>query len=766
MHNSKGGACRPQAGLGLNAKPGGAKIPRSLRGAVLACATIASAIPGLVQAAEAAAPANEIEGVTVSGRRAEANPYADPVAPYKIDRLASAKFTEDLLNVPKSIIVIPKEVIADTGAFTFRDLMRTQPGVTLGTGEGGNAFGDRFFIRGFDTRNDIYIDGVRDPGVGSREVFAVEQVEVLKGPSSTFGGRGTTGGAISLVSKQPAQKDFINVTGVLGTDETHRATIDLNHAVSDTLTFRINAMYHESDVARRDYVFNNRWGVSAAIKYAPTDKLTLTADYYHLNTDELPDWGVSYNLPANKPLVFDRDLWYGVLQRDYRDTWADIYTAKAVYDISDNVRVQTIGRYGQTLNAYVASAPETPVLTDPNPLLWTLRANPKQRDAVTTYWANQSDLTWKFDALGWGHTVVVGYEIDNEKVRNRQYANLASELGGGVVVQPTTITQLVSAPNPFAPWPFPKSLSAIRTTEVDSKSLYVVDTLKLNDQWQIMGGLRFDRYDITLRTFTPATAARTSVSNSSDFVNGTLGIVYKPAVNASIYASFGTSSNPSGEQLDAAAADYGGLVATNAALEAEKNRAYELGVKWNVLDEHLNLAAALFRIDKINARVTTGAGATATISLSGDQRVDGFELTANGNITPQWSVFGGVTHLDAKTIGSPVASQVGLAFPNIAKTGFTMLSRYQATEHLYVGGSANYSSAKYGGTVVVGNTFVPSYWRFDLFAGYRFNEKVAVSANVLNVGDKLYFDALYRSASPFTYIAPGRSALIKLDYSF
>lgn len=455
-----------------------------------------------------------------------------------------------------------------------------------------------------------------------------------------------------------------------------------------------------------------------------------------------------------------------MLQRDYRDTWSDIFTGKAVYEVSDNLKIQTIARYGQTLNAYVASAPEAPVLTNPNPLLWTLRANPKQRDAVTTYWANQSDLTWKFNLAGFEHTVVAGYEIDNEEVRNRQYLNLASELGGGVIQQPTTIVQLVSAPNPNAPWPFPKALSAIRTTEVKSKSLYAVDTLKLNDQWQIMAGLRMDSYDITLKTYTLATAVSTSVSNSSEFVNGTLGLVYKPVPEASIYASFGTSSNPSGEQLDAAAADYGGLVATNAALEAEKNRAYEIGVKWNVFDGHLNLAAAVFRVDKVNARVTTGTGATATISLSGDQRVDGVEFTANGNITPKWSVFGGVTRIDAKTVGSPVASQVGVAFPNIAKTGFTLLSRYQITEAFYVGGSANYSSAKYGGTVVVGNTFVPSYWRYDFFAGYRLNDKVAVSVNVLNAGDKLYFDALYRSATPFTYMAPGRSALIKLDYSF
>ena len=146
---------------------------------------------------------------------ADADPYADPATPYKVDRLSSNKFTEPVLNTPRTITVLTKEVLEDKNATTLREIGRSTAGVTLGTGEGGNAFGDRFFIRGFDARNDIFVDGVRDPGVSIRENFYTEQVEILRGPGSTFAGRGTAGGAINIVTKQAGDRDFydVNVTG-------------------------------------------------------------------------------------------------------------------------------------------------------------------------------------------------------------------------------------------------------------------------------------------------------------------------------------------------------------------------------------------------------------------------------------------------------------------------------------------------------------------------------------------------------------------------
>ena len=193
----------------------GTKAPRSLRAAFrpqqagLVGALAASLGGGAAFAQEAPQPVDVAQNtrtvapITVTRTRPNLPEYVDPQAPYKADYSASTKLTQPLLDTPKSVSVITEDLYDDLGATTFRDLMRTQPGVTLGTGEGGNAYGDRIFIRGFDARNDIYIDGVRDPGVGAREIFDIDQIEILKGPSSTIAGRGTTGGAVSLISKQP-----------------------------------------------------------------------------------------------------------------------------------------------------------------------------------------------------------------------------------------------------------------------------------------------------------------------------------------------------------------------------------------------------------------------------------------------------------------------------------------------------------------------------------------------------------------------------------
>ena len=156
------------------------------------------------------------------GLRADRDPYANPAAPYMATRVQeSGKFPEPILNTPKTITVLTKDVLADQNSTTLKQAVLSTAGVTLGTGEGGNAFGDRFFIRGFDARNDIFLDGVRDAGVSVRENFFTEQVEILRGPGSTFAGRGTTGGAINIVTKQATtQGSFYNMDTTFGTDQT------------------------------------------------------------------------------------------------------------------------------------------------------------------------------------------------------------------------------------------------------------------------------------------------------------------------------------------------------------------------------------------------------------------------------------------------------------------------------------------------------------------------------------------------------------------
>jgi catecholate siderophore receptor len=232
--------------------------------------------------------------------RADRNPYADAAAPYKVDHVqASGKFPEPLLNTPKTVTVLSKEVLEDKNATTLKQAVLSTAGVTLGTGEGGNAFGDRFFIRGFDARNDVFIDGVRDSGVSVRENFFTEQVEILRGPGSSFAGRGTTGGAINIVTKQATtEKSFYNMDTAFGTDQTKRVTLDVNQVISPTLAIRAGGLFQDADVAGRNYTTDDRDGGFAALTWKPVHVVKITADYVHTDVHGIPDFGVPYYRPS------------------------------------------------------------------------------------------------------------------------------------------------------------------------------------------------------------------------------------------------------------------------------------------------------------------------------------------------------------------------------------------------------------------------------------------------------------------------------------
>jgi catecholate siderophore receptor len=211
------------------------------------------------------------------------NPYADPAAPYKADRVASPKFTEPLANTPRTVTVLTKEILEDKNATTLKEVGRSTAGVTLGTGEGGNAFGDRFFIRGFDARNDVFIDGVRDPGVSIRENFFTEQVEILKGPASSFAGRGTTGGAINIVTKQATDRNFYNAESTLGTDATRRITIDATCGVRVASFFWLQSMIR--DAHARSLIFDLDTAIQGLVERIGRDDpqtVKLTGIYHNL----------------------------------------------------------------------------------------------------------------------------------------------------------------------------------------------------------------------------------------------------------------------------------------------------------------------------------------------------------------------------------------------------------------------------------------------------------------------------------------------------
>lgn len=770
----------------------------------------------LRRAARRATPAQvaAVPFPNAGGLPADRDPYADPAAPYKGDRLqASGKFPEGLANTPRTVTVLTKEVLEDKNATTLKDAVRTTAGVTLGTGEGGNAFGDRFFIRGFDARNDIFIDGVRDPGVSVRENFFTEQVEILRGPASSFAGRGTAGGAINIVTKQAnTERNFYNMDTTFATDRTKRVVLDVNQVISPTLAIRVGGLFQDANVAGRNYITDDRNGAFAAVKWTPIDAIKVTANYIHTDLSGLPDFGVPYYRPSTSSTAggpftefgVPRNTFYGFVNRDYQKAKQDIGSLNAEIFATPDLTVSSKVRVQRSTLDYIGTLPESPVIINPNPLLWTVSANPQSRYQVTDVVSNQTEAAYKFNLLGWRNTAVGGVELSKEDVSIDRYAGLSSEaLPGGFSGSGSLTGVNIFGPQftnlPFGTTP---TLTGLPTKiDVGTKSVYVVDTANYNDFVILNGGVRYDDYDINANGFGTVNGVanvRGSQSAQYGMTNYNGGIVVKPLPIASVYAAYATSTNPVGAEFDGTSAQYGGLApvlngSPNQVFGPEQNRAAEVGTKWELFDRRLLVTGALFQTEKDNARESRNianaaaatpscpypAGTTGTvscISAGAAYRIQGIDLGAGGKITDKWSVFGGLVLMRSEVTKSLVppantvlyTSNVGLQLANVAHQSFNVLTKYQFTDVWELGGQATYRSKIYGGTFLAANqgTSLPDYWRFDAFVEAKVNQNWRAKLFFNNITNKLYYDALYQSATPFVLVAPGRSVSMVLSARF
>lgn len=753
------------------------------------------------QQAQQAAP------TTPSGP-ADANPYADPAAPYKVDHVqAGGKFPEKLVDTPKSITVLSKEVLEDKNATTLKQAILSTAGVTLGSGEGGNAFGDRFFIRGFDARNDIFIDGVRDSGVSVRENFFTEQVEILRGPGSTFSGRGVAGGAINIVTKQATTgNSFYNMDTTFGTDQTKRVTLDVNQVIDPTLAVRVGGLFQDANVAGRDYVKDNRNGAFVATTWKPTDTIKVTANYIHTELTGVPDFGVPYYRPSTTSTAggpfpdfgANRNNWYGQINRDFYRTGQDIGTLNAEVQITPDLMLSNKFRASRSTQSYVGTLPESPVIATPLSAS-TLTMNPQSRLQITDVLANQTEATYKFqDGAGFKHTALAGIEVDRERSSIDKFLGLSSE-GNGIPTTPAGSPTGVSVFFPQDTYLPGKALALAGLPTkigIDTVSGYVMDSANYHDLLILNGGFRYDNYKVNTSGYGTVGGVSRFGQQSAEFLipNFNLGLTLKPLPNGSIYVAYATSANPVGAEFDGTSTAYGGLTPvlngnSNQIFGPEKNKAIEVGTKWELFDRHLLLTAALFQTEKENARESqniTAATATATcpyppattgtvscITAGAAYRIRGIDLGVGGKLTDKWSVFGGLVLMESevtKSLAPPAnktlyTTNVGRPLANIAHQSFSLLSKYQLNDTWELGGQAVYRSKIYGGTLLAANqgTSIPSYWRFDAFAEAKLDQHWKLKLFVNNIFDKRYYDALYQSAAPFVLEAPGRAAYVVLS---
>lgn len=651
---------------------------------------------------------------------------------------ASPKFTEPLRDIPQTITVIPKEIIEQQGATTLRDVLRNVPGLTMTAGEGGTPAGDNLTLRGFNARNDVFVDGVRDLSPQSRDPFNIEQVEVVKGPSSALSGRGSTGGTINLISKSPGMKRYFGGTLNFGTDRTKRGTADINLPLSDSIAFRLNLLAHDSGIAGRDVVDNERWGVAPTISFGLGTNTRYKFSFFKLKQNNISDYGIPWVPITNNVLVDFRDrpapvprnTFYGLKKRDLEKLDSNLFTFKFEHEFNDNLSLQSQLRYGHSTRDSIATPPRFASVN-------SNAINRELRSWLTedNVWDNQTDLIAHFSTAGIRHALVAGINLTRE-------TNIR-----GTRTAPNMLTTLLN-PNPDDVFPGAITMSPI-VGDVTGKSLalYAFDTINLAAKWELTGGLRWDYFDVN-----GISTTNTSVSRIDRLFSGRAGIVFKPLSNGSVYATFGTSVDPSLEGLSYSTVDQ--------RIDPEKTHTYEFGSKWDLLSARVLLTGAVFRIEKTNARTPGLPGDPTPQVLQGRQRVDGFELSATGQVTRAWSIFAGYSFLKSEIVKSNVPAEIGKQLQNTPQNSFSLWTSYRLAKFDF-GGGARFTDSRFGNNI---NTrLVPGYWLLDVMASYPISNQIDFRLNLYNLTDTYYFDRL---GGGHLIPGPGRSGMLSTSFRF
>lgn len=741
-------------------------------------ALVAAALPVAAQAQEGAKEAS-LPPMTVK---------AAAEVPFKAETSANPKFTQKLVDTPQTVQVIKKEIIQEQGATSLMEALRNTPGITMQLGENGNtSAGDTFMMRGFSTQTATFVDGIRDLGAISRDVFNLDQIEVVKGPAGADIGRGAASGYINLISKLPTRDNVNAATVGVGTANKLRATADINQKVGETSAARINVMAQKGGVEGRDTVENAGYAIAPAFALGLGTPTRLYFYSQHVRQDNIPDGGIptigmkgfyNANAAVNAGSKVRRENYYGSTG-DYEKVNADMVTAKLEHDLGNGTTVRNLTRYGRTtmdrVMTGVAAGSSAFTATNANdPATWTVNRLRQRVDQTNEIFANQTSLTTAFDTAGMRHDLVAGVELMYERQKNLGFGTAAQTISGVNYAAISNPNASLYSPNSGDNLGTPYATGVYTDGNTTTVAGYVFDTLKVNERFQLNGGVRFEHY----RTATNAASLVGSASpyqltpanfNVSDnLFSWKLGALYKPAANGSIYAAYANSKTPPGSNsfvLSASASS-----GDNPALAPQETTNMELGTKWELLDKRLSLNAALYRTE--NDKQVSHSALDNSYTQSGKTRVEGLEVAAVGQLTNFWQISAGVAkmktkQLDSYSLSNNVSTQnTGVRWsPELTATLWTSYTLGNFT----LGGGTRYVSEQkrivVPGAAASPMPNIPSYWVADMMAAYRVNKSVNLRLNAYNLFDKEYISTLNNGGTRMTLGQP-RSAMLTAEFQF
>lgn len=704
---------------------------------------------------------------------------SDAAGGYKVEAAQSPKFTAPLRDTPQSVSVISEDVMRDTAATSLEEAVRRVPGITFLAGEGGQPIADRPVIRGFNSTSNLFVDGVRDIGDQTRDVFDLESVEIIKGADSVYAGRGSGGGSINLVSKTAQAVDFGSASFTVGSADRFRSTIDKNWQIGNTGGFRIGLLGESSGVPGRDNsVDYNKFGVSPSLTFGLGTATQFTVDYYHLTDNGIPDYSIPYDLatgvPATETLGVNRDNFYGLEGRDFRESDTDIGSVIVEHELSDTLRVRNVTRVGRSDNEYVVTNPDDSRGNVANGFVYR---STKNRASETMTYANQFDLIGNFNTGRFAHSFDVGVELSREK-RDADSFNVVSATGdlGSDCSGPDAAALFANGdctslnnPTPGDDWQGTVTRRNDPTLyQTDVAALYAFDTVELNEHWQTSAGVRFDHYQTEAKT--PSDGSL-DVDSSDEFVNYQVGLVYKPIEAGSIYVSHGTSTTPAplaGNDSDVVSGDVDGrrgFTPGNGDLRPEETTSYEIGTKWDLFNRRLSVNAAVFHMTRENAYIQVGPDEMTDYEYAGETRVQGAEIGLAGSITNRWQIFGGYSYLDSELVeGGFENAAEGEQLTNVPEHSFTLFTNYQVLPSVSAGGGATYTDEVIGSQTSDPIKRIPDYWRLDANAAWQVLDYVTLRLNVLNFTNETFYTKAY--TSHYAQLGIGRQVLGSVDITF
>jgi catecholate siderophore receptor len=690
----------------------------------------------LVHAQDAGRNTTAMEELTVIGQTGN----------YAIDQ-SSYKYTQRLVDTPKTLTVISEDLLKDRNADSLQDALRNVSGITLAAGEGGTPTGDQMSIRGFDARNDIMIDGVREIAGYTRDVYNVETIEVAKGPGSAVYGRGATGGNINLQTKTARLEDFADLTVRTGSEDGHRVTLDMNRQLGERSALRFNLLTDESDVAGRDEVFNSK--DAAALSFATgidtNSRFAINADIQR--QDNLPDYGLpwvpNYSGRADRAVApelaafegmappADFSGFYGNVYRDYEDIDAVSLTARYERDVSDRKTLRAQYRTGSVARESVVTAPRFAFETVGGIRIYgpdVTLADEKTRDTKDSLDVLQLDLIGRYETGTIRHDVVTGIEFAAEAFKRYNFVDLVDDN-----LDSTPVLNTLGNPDPRIPFTGRYGRDGTSTlAEGDTSAIYAFDTMTFGPSWQLTLGLRWDRFESDYQyNYADPLLNLSAVDEQASW---SLGVVHKPVERGTIYFGVGTSFNPSAEDLTASANG------NDNDLGPEESISYEFGAKWELLNGRLFTSAALFRTEKLHARTDDPFEDGSIDTLNGKQRVDGIELGATGQVTERFLISAGYTRQDSEVVSAAGddADLIGFELARTPKSSYSLWGRYDVNLDWSLALGAQMSGDRYNSSDPVGRELAEGYTVYDLMVAYRVNDRLGLRFNGTNLSDERY----------------------------